>query len=106
MLNIKTRSLVVKCRAAGEKENPINLAKKRFDNKRNVVLKDNLNKIVSIGNAELKDLNEFMKELDLLHRKEINDWFNKKDVSVSRSHVAEVVGSDDDENDENIFVSK
>lgn len=92
---LSRRSLV--CVASAKKaESPIVRARKAFESKRMVSLKENLNKIVAIATADVKELTDFVKELDDLHKKELMP--NKYKTSET-SAVEE-----EDQSDENIFV--
>ncbi len=60
------------CAAPKRSENVIQVAKRRFEKKRFVSLKENFNKLVAIATADTKELQEFLVELDELHKKELN----------------------------------
>lgn len=77
MLN-RARCVQARCDASRKDAvNPVVAARKRFEKKRSSVLKDNFNKIVLIGTAEIADVKEFLVELDQIHKKEVEGWFNK-----------------------------
>jgi len=71
-----TRS--AKCRASTDNspKNNIVAARKLFESKRLVSLKENVNKLILIATADTKEISDFVKELDELHKKELN--YNKK----------------------------
>jgi len=77
--NLATRSTrSTKCRASGDNspKNNIVAARKLFESKRLVSLKENVNKLILIATADTKEISDFVKELDELHKKELN--YNKK----------------------------
>lgn len=97
MMLLSRRSVV--CVASAKKtESPIVRARKAFETKRMASLKENLNKIVAIATADVKELTDFVKELDDLHRKELMPGKSKP---IADESVAE-----EDQNDENIFVKE
>lgn len=69
-----SKRLQINCSA----KNPIIDARVRFQAKRSVVLKENLSKFIAISTSEIKDVQVFIVELDQLHRKEVDKYFNKK----------------------------
>ena len=91
-----SRRSVVCVASAKKTESPIVRARKAFETKRMASLKENLNKIVAIATADVKELTDFVKELDDLHRKELMPGKSKTEESVV----------DEDQNDENIFVKE
>lgn len=67
------------CHAASRYNSPKNhivAARKLFESKRLVSLKENVNKLILIATADTKEISDFVKELDELHKKELN--YNKK----------------------------
>jgi len=69
----------VTCRASSKDNAPKNhivAARKLFESKRLVSLKENVNKLILIATADTKEISDFVKELDELHKKELN--YNKK----------------------------
>lgn len=54
-----------------KKANPIVDARKAFEKKRLVSVKENFNKLVMIASSDVKELGDFIKELDEIHRKEL-----------------------------------
>jgi hypothetical protein len=81
-----------RCYASAEKkENNIVAARKLFEAKRSVSLKENVNKLIQIATADSKEVNDFLKELDVLHKKEINSIF-------PNSTPAPTTSSSEDEN--------
>lgn len=75
-------------------ENPIVDARKRFEKKRNIVLKDNFNKIANIASSEVKDLKGFIDELDQLHRKEFDKLLNKNAEVVEADEIDNIFKSE------------
>lgn len=59
------------------KPSPINEARKAFEKRRLVSLKENFSKLVMIATADGKELSDFAKELDELHKKEFSTLFEK-----------------------------
>ena len=71
------------CRASSKdnsQKNNIVAARKLFENKRLVSLKENVNKLILIATADTKEISDFVKELDELHKKELN--YNKKNNDI------------------------
>jgi hypothetical protein len=66
--NMYTRKITCE---ANKPDSPIQTARKTFEKKRQITLKENINKLVTIATADTKELNEFLKELDVLHKKEL-----------------------------------
>lgn len=92
--NLATRS--VKCSVASRDNSPKNnivAARKLFESKRLVSLKENVNKLILIATSDTKEISDFIKELDELHKKELN--YNKK-----KSDSEENEDEDDDEDSE------
>lgn len=56
---------------------PINEARKAFEKRRLVSLKENFSKLVMIATSDGKELSDFAKELDELHKKEFGAIFEK-----------------------------
>lgn len=93
---LSRRSLV--CVASAKKtESPIVRARKTFETKRMVSLKENLNKIVAIATADVKELTDFVKELDDLH---------KKELMPGKSKTTDESVAEEDQSDENIFAKE
>lgn len=82
--------------------NPVTVSRKRFEAKRGVSLKENLNKLLVIANADIKEYGDFIKELDEIHKKEVNTFFDKVKAGPSASSTS----SEEEGEGENIFVSK
>jgi hypothetical protein len=75
-----------RCRASAEKkENNIVSARKLFEAKRSISLKENVNKLIQIATADSKEINDFLKELDVLHKKELNNIFPNSTANPSTS---------------------
>lgn len=67
-----TRKLNVVCCSAPKKpERPIHNARKLFEKKRIATIKENISKLVSIASNDSKEVVDFLKELDELHKKEL-----------------------------------
>lgn len=86
---------------------------KDFSKKRATVAKENLNKIVSVSQQDVQELNDLFKELDSLHRAQFDEWKNaiknatsKKDDDVEAEEVEPVVVEAVVEDDTNIFIDK
>jgi flagellin-specific chaperone FliS len=94
----RLHSVSVRCNK--QDSNPISDARKRFEKRRNTIAKENFNKIVNIVNADLKDSQEFLTELDKLHRIEFDKLVNKnKENDVTVVTPSEVI------DDDNIFAN-
>jgi len=52
-------------------DNPIVQARKRFEAARQVAAKDTFNKLSAIAAADMKQVTDFLVELDTLHKKEL-----------------------------------
>ena len=104
---VRSRSAVVTPRCCASKKNetnqvnPVTVSRKRFEAKRGASLKENLNKLLVIANADIKEYGDFIKELDEIHKKEVNVFIDK----VKTGGPASSTSSPEDEG-ENIFVSK
>lgn len=99
----RSPALVTKCCSSKNlKETPVTVARKRFEAKRGVSLKENLNKLLVIATADIKEYGDFVKELDDIHRKEVKELFNKAKSSV----VGDSAESVAEEEGENIFVDR
>ena len=57
--------------AAKKPDTPIVSARKTFEKKRMTSMKENFNKLVAIATSDTKELVDFVKELDELHKKEL-----------------------------------
>ena len=64
-------------------DNPITIARKTFETKRAVTLKENFNKLIAIGSAEAKELSDFAKELDELHKAALSQKKKSNDSVIS-----------------------
>jgi hypothetical protein len=101
---VRSRSAVVTSRCCASKKNetnPVTVSRKRFEAKRGVSLKENLNKLLVIANADIKEYGDFIKDLDEIHKKEVNTFIDK----VKAGGPSSSSSSSEDEG-ENIFVSK
>ena len=100
MILSRSRIIGTQCFAASspkKSSNPISEARKRFESKRSDIAKGNFNKLLNIGKSETDDVGSFIKELDVLHRKAVDNLF-RSDKQVEYVD-AEVV-----DEKENIFV--
>lgn len=86
----------VACANGKKVDTPIVNARKAFEAKRMSSLKENFNKMVAIANADAKELVDFVKELDELHKKEL--------MPSSTSTSGKVDPEAD--SDENIFLNQ
>ena len=69
------------CVASSQKpQNSIAAARKAFEKRRTSSVKENFNKLVLIATSDTKEITDFMKELDELHKKQFES-FKKKDES-------------------------
>lgn len=100
---LRTRPFTVKVSACDAKPSPMAGLRKKVEASRNVVLKDNLNKLASIATADTKFLQELAQELDIKHK----DWFEqqRKKQQRNKSDIV-VVATDDDDDTESIFLEK
>lgn len=87
-------------------KNGINEARKKFEKERNVTLKENLNKVLAIGNNEVKEVGGFLKELDELHKKQLKDVFGSWGKKGSSSSPISIKAAEEDARDDNIFADK
>ncbi len=98
----KSRMLTCRCHASAEKkENPITVARKAFEKKRAVNAKENLNKVIRVADADLKEYGNFFKELEEIHRKEFLSFHDKMIAPLKKttdSSDEKVVAEDEDEN--------
>jgi hypothetical protein len=98
--NLATR--FTKCRASADNSSKNNIvaARKLFEKKRLVSLKDNFNKLILIATADTKEITDFVKELDELHKKELN-YNKKKDENDDADDDAD--DTDAEDKAENVF---
>lgn len=105
-LLLRNRSVSkILCSSEKKKESPISISRKQFEKKRNVSLKENVNKLLAIASGDVKEYSEFFKELDDIHKKELGQFIDKVKANFSKSQETSVI-DEDDENDENIFTNK
>jgi hypothetical protein len=90
---LSTRTLTVRCKAAAT-ESSIPLQNKIFPllnspgvQKRNVSIKENINKLILIGTAEFKEINDLANELDLAHKKAFNFKTEEKVVVIDEENI-------------------
>ena len=95
------------CHAASRDNSPKNhivAARKLFESKRLVSLKENVNKLILIATADTKEISDFVKELDELHKKELN--YNKKKSDEEDEDDDEDNNDEDDKDNEDASDSK
>lgn len=71
---LSKRSLVCVASSDGERivrKNKIVDARRSFEKRRLVSVKENFNKLVMIATADVKELSDFLKELDDAHKREL-----------------------------------
>ena len=61
------------CKASA-KNGQVHNAIKRFIDKRNVTVKNNLSRLMTIGLNDIKDVYQVLKELDDIHKKAVDDF--------------------------------
>jgi uncharacterized membrane protein YjjP (DUF1212 family) len=88
-----------------KKESSISISRKQFEKKRNISLKENVNKLLIIASSDLKEYSDFFKELDEIHKKEINKIIDKVKNKSSESSIIEESIEDSDDY-QNIFINK
>lgn len=93
LLTSRSRINIITRASADKKENPISIARKAYEAKRTVTAKENLNKLLMIASSDIKELNEFIKDLDDIHKKEMTEIVTK----IQGKKKDEIV------EDENIF---
>lgn len=100
MLKSRPLSMTVRCSSQKTTENPINIARKRFETKRVVSLKENINRLIAIANSDVKEYGEFFNELDDIHKKQFTEVFDhiKDKIPTGASK------SSDKSSEENIFL--
>lgn len=77
--------------------------RKEFEKKRSAQIKDNFNKIVVIGNAEIKEYKDLFTKLDTEHREYFKNMFNKDNKDKDKNNT--LMSSDDEEEDVvNVFI--
>ena len=86
------------CEDSNTSTNPITNARKAFEKKRNVTLKQNVNTLLNIANSDLKECSVFLKQLDTLHKAEVDKIFKKMKPDTEEESTALVVEEADDEN--------
>jgi hypothetical protein len=65
---LSRRSII--CVASSKKpDNPVVAARKAFEKRRMTSVKENFNKLVVIATADAKEVTDFLKELDEIHKK-------------------------------------
>ena len=72
MQSIRMRSSIVRVRAES-KPNNVNVFRKNVEEKRKVILKENLNKLTLVATEDFKFVSETFTELDKMHK----EWFDK-----------------------------
>lgn len=96
-----SRSVVVPCKCSGsiDPKSVVQVMRKKFENKRTVVAKQNLNSILAIATADLKDCTAVLKELDEFHKNKWSSVFKKEGVEETAAPSSEEASKDT-----NIFV--
>jgi len=103
-LLLKSRtSLTITC-AKKKDDSPMHIARKNFEKKRTVGLKENVNKLLQIANADAKVYGDFFHELDAIHKKAIADW--TESVQEKLSEAASRAAGTSSEDDETSFFKK
>ena len=102
MHSIRMRSSIVRVRAES-KPPSVGVFRKNVEEKRKVILKENLNKLTLVATEDFKFVSETFTELDKMHKA----WFDKAFKGKNSTSGASV-GSDDtdisDVNDVNVFL--
>ncbi len=75
---------VASCQKKSSSESPITAARKRFESQRQQVAKDTFNKLSAIAAADMKQVTDFLVELDTLHKKE---FMSKKDEKSEPDNI-------------------
>jgi hypothetical protein len=104
-----TRTTICKVspKVSGNNKNYMNKAKKVFDEyakKRTEVAKENINKVVTISQGEIKELTALINELDTIHRtsfEEFRDMLKQKveKIKEEANHSKDVHENNDDKDD-------
>ena len=100
--NLSRRTVVARCENQPQRFNLTTvfpLLNSETAKKRNASIKENLNKLIAIGTADLKECYDLAVELDNAHKEALNFGKDKKDTKPVES-------SDSDGNDENIFLKQ
>ena len=92
---ILSRRMTCVASVSKKPDSPIQLARKAYEKKRMVSLKENINKLITIATADTKEVVEFIKELDELHKKELMP-----------NAVKETTVSEEQQDEENIFLKQ
>lgn len=71
MLSRKALTCVASGGEKPSKYNKIAETRKTFEKRRLVAMKENFNKLVMIATAETKELGDFLKDLDAVHKSEL-----------------------------------
>ena len=74
---------------------------KQFSKKRTDVAKENFNKLVTISQQEVQEINDFIKELDTLHRDQFEEIKQSFNNNLTRDETVS-----EDVKEENIFEEK
>lgn len=101
---IKSRTTTtIKCSSDKTKtETPVTVARKAFEKKRSVSLKENANKLLAIATADWTEIKTFAQELDQIHKKEINEFVQQIKTHITKDNTTQ----DDVTSDKNIFLTK
>jgi len=102
---LRNSRTMVRPKCSTEKtETPISISRKQFEKKRSESLKDNVNKLLAIASNDVKEYSAFFKELDEIHKKELEQFADKLKDKFSKSTKSNVTVVEVD--DENIFIDK
>lgn len=100
MMLLRRAVFKVQCCTDKKPPNPVQKARKTFEKKRGDSLKENVNKLIAIANKDIKEYGDFIKELDEIHKKELNK--KKKAPTPTDSTTT----SSSDEEEYSIFLDK
>jgi len=84
-----TLKCVASCQNSNKTESPIVGARKRFEAKRQQAAKEAFSKLSAIAAADVKQVTDFLVELDTLHKKEL---MPKKEEAVEPTNIFEESG--------------
>lgn len=90
MLAIKRTPLRVRC-SQQNSTNPVTVARKKFEKAREQTLKENFNRLVFIATNDVRQVTDFVKELDEIHKKAFDDFLAPaKPVPVEEENIFEI----------------
>lgn len=106
LLNTPRLSICSPIRSS-KKDNPVTTSRKAFEAKRVKTAKENLNKVLIIANTDIRECNEFIKELDTLHKQQFQTLWDKVKANVSQSsNEVDETSLKTEEANNNIFVDE